>query len=105
VTTGTLLLEAIAVLLALPVVGAVGAGGLTMGPLVYLIALAAALVLLTAIQGRPWAIWMDLGLQPVLIAGYVIYPAVGVLGVLFTVVWALIAYFRAEVRRRLGPPD
>jgi hypothetical protein len=100
VTAGTLLLEAIVVLLALPVVGAVG-GGLTPASLLYLVALTAALVLLTGIQGRPWAIWVDLGLQPVLIAGYVIYPGVGVLGVVFTAVWALIAYFRAEVRRRL----
>jgi hypothetical protein len=100
VTAGILILEAIAVLLALPVVSAVGAGGLTVGPLVYLIALATALVLLTGIQSRPWAIWMDLGLQPVLIAGYLIYPGVGLLGVVFTVVWALIAYFRVEVLRR-----
>jgi hypothetical protein len=105
VMAATLLLEAIAVLLALPVVGALGNGGLTMAPLVYLIGLAAALVVLTGIQGRRWAIWVNLGLQPVLIAGFLVYPVVGVLGVLFTLVWALIAYFRAEVLRRLGPPD
>ncbi|HEU4361565.1 MAG TPA: DUF4233 domain-containing protein [Mycobacterium sp.] len=99
VLAAILLLEAIVVLLALPVVAVVG-GGLTAASLVYLVGLAVVLVLLTAIQGRPWAIWVDLGVQPVLIAGFVIYPGVGVVGVLFAAVWVLIAYFRAEVLRR-----
>jgi hypothetical protein len=29
-----------------------------------------------------------------------VYPGVGFIGVLFTGLWVLIAYFRAEVRRR-----
>ncbi|MGH3560396.1 MAG: DUF4233 domain-containing protein [Mycobacterium sp.] len=98
----TLVLEAIVVLLALPVVGAVG-GGLTVASLVYLVGLAVALVLLTGIQGRPWAIWMNLALQSVLIAGFIVYPGVGVVGVVFTAVWVLIAYFRAQVLRRHPP--
>jgi hypothetical protein len=99
VTAGTLILEAIAVLLALPVVGAVG-GGLTTASLVYLVGLAMALVTLAGIQGRHWAIWVNLALQPVLIAGFIVYPGVGILGVLFTVVWVLIACFRVEVLHR-----
>lgn len=102
VTAATLVLEAIVVLLALPVVGAVG-GGLTAASLVYLVGLAVALVLLTGIQGRSWAIWVNLGLQSVLIAGFIVYPGIGVVGVVFTAVWVLIAYFRAQVLRR-DPP-
>lgn len=99
VMAGTLILEAIVVLLALPVVGAVG-GGLTALALTYLIGLAVVLVLLTALQGRPWAIWVDLAVQLVLVAGFLVYPGVGVIGLLFAGVWALIAYLRAEVLRR-----
>lgn len=99
VMAGTLILEAIVVLLALPVVGAVG-GGLTPITLTYLIGLAVVLVLLTAVQGRPWAIWLDLAVQLVPIAGFVVYPGVGFIGLLFAGVWALIAYLRAEVLRR-----
>jgi hypothetical protein len=95
----TLILEAIVVLLAIPVVGAVG-GGLTAASLVYLIGLAAVLILLAGLQRRPWAIWVNLGVQVVLLAGFAVYPGVGFIGVLFTGLWALIAYFRAEVRRR-----
>lgn len=99
VMAGTLILEAIVVLLALPVVGAVG-GGLTPVALGYLIGLAVVLVLLTGLQGRPWAIWLDLAVQPVLIAGFLVYPGVGLIGLIFAGVWALIAYLRAEVLRR-----
>ena len=103
VMAGTLILEAIVVLLALPVVGAVG-GGLDGFSTTYLIGFAVLLVLLAGVQGRPWAIWANLGVQLLLIAGWVVYPGVGFIGVLFAVVWGLIYYLRAEVlrRQRLG---
>ncbi len=99
VMAATLVLEAIVVLLAIPVVGAVG-GGLTTVSLTYLIGLAALLVLLAGVQRRPWAVWVNLGAQVFVLAGFAVYPGVGVIGVLFTALWAVIAYFRAEVRRR-----
>ena len=99
----TLLLETIVILLAIPVVGAVG-GGLTAPSLSYLIGLAVLLILLTGLQRRPWAIWANLAVQVVPLAGFALYPGVGFIGLLFSGVWALIAYFRAEVRRRQGSP-
>lgn len=99
VMAATLILEAIVVLLAIPVVGAVG-GGLTSVSLGYLIGLAALLILLAGLQRRPWAIWANLGAQVILLAGFAVYPGVGVIGVVFTSLWALLVYFRAEVRRR-----
>ena len=99
VMAGTLILEAIVVLLALPVVGMVG-GGLTAWSMGYLIGFAVLLVLLAGVQGRPGAIWINLGVQLILVAGFAIYPAVGFIGVLFLVVWGVIAYLRAEVLRR-----
>jgi Protein of unknown function (DUF4233) len=101
VMAATLILEAIVVLLAIPVVGAVG-GGLTSVSLGYLIGLTVLLVLLAGLQRRPWAIWANLGVQVILLAGFAVYPGVGFIGVLFTGLWLLIAYFRAEVRRRQG---
>lgn len=97
----TLFLEAIVVLLAIPVVGAVG-GGLTTLSLAYLIGLAVLLILMTGVQRKPWAIWANLGVQVILLAGFAVYPGVGFIGVLFSGLWGLIAYFRAEVRRRQG---
>ena len=99
VMAATLLLEAIVVLLAIPVVGAVG-GGLNAASLSYLIGLSVLLILLAGLQRRPWAIWVNLGAQLVALAGFAVYPGVGFIGVLFAGLWAMIAYFRAEVRRR-----
>jgi hypothetical protein len=99
VMAATLILEAVVVLLAIPVVGAVG-GGLNAVSLGYLIGLTVLLVALAGLQGRPWAIWVNLGVQAILLAGFAVYPGVGFIGLLFTGVWALIAYLRAEVQRR-----
>jgi Protein of unknown function (DUF4233) len=113
VTAGTLILEAIVVLLALPVVGSVG-GGLNAVALTYLLGLTAVLIVLSGMQGRSWAVWADLGVQLIPIAGFAIYPGVGVIGLIFAAVWALILYVRSEVLRRErlgllpgqnGPPD
>ena len=99
VMAGTLILEAIVVLLALPVVATVG-GGLGAVSLGYLLGLAVLLVALAGVQGRRGAIWLNLAVQLVVIGGVAVYPGVGIVGVLFAVVWAVIAYLRAEVLRR-----
>jgi Protein of unknown function (DUF4233) len=113
VTAGTLILEAIVVLLALPVVSVVG-GGLTAGVLGYLLGLTAVLIVLAGLQGRSWAFRADLAVQLIPIAGFMVYPGVGIIGLLFAGVWGLIAYVRSEVLRRErygllpgqdGPPE
>lgn len=103
VMAGTLILEIITVLLALPVVSVVG-GGLTPWSATYLVGFAVVLGLLAGMQGRPWAIWANLGVQALLVIGFFVYPAIGFIGVLFAVVWGVIAYLRHEVlrRQRLG---
>ena len=103
VMAGTLILEIITVLLALPVVATVG-GGLTAWSTAYLVGFAALLGLLAGMQGRPWAIWANLGVQLLLVVGFFIYPAIGFIGLLFLVVWGVIAYLRNEMlrRQRLG---
>lgn len=99
VMAGTLILEAIVVLLALPVVARIG-GGLTAASGGYLVGFAVLLVLLCGLQGRSWAIWLNLAVQLVFIAGVVVHVAIGLIGVVFLVVWLVIAYLRAEVLRR-----
>jgi hypothetical protein len=99
VMAGTLILEAIVVLLALPVV-AVADDNLTAVTGTYLIGLAVVLIALAGLQGRPWAIWVNLAIQLVLIAGWAVSGAVGFIGLIFTGVWLLILYLRSEVKRR-----
>jgi hypothetical protein len=101
VMSATLVLEAIVVLLALPVAINLDAG---VGPagVVVICLLAAALIACCVIVRRPYAIPVILGLQAVMIAGAFITPTMGVMGLVFAGVWALILWFRAELRRRLA---
>ncbi|MDH6246912.1 DUF4233 domain-containing protein [Mycobacterium sp. OTB74] len=99
VMAGTLILEAIVVLLALPVVS-VFHGGLTPLSSGFLIGMAVVLILMSGMQGRSWALGANVGLQVVLIAGALIDVTIGIVGVIFLVVWLLILYLRTEVKCR-----
>ncbi|AMW19245.1 hypothetical protein BKG83_10360 [Mycobacteroides chelonae] len=101
VMAGTLILETIVVLLAVPVVKMVG-GGLSPLSLIYLIGVAVAMILLSGMQGRPWALQANLALQVVLVAGFFVHAAIGFVGLLFLGVWLLIWYMRNQVRDRQG---
>ena len=99
VMSGTLILEAIVVLLALPVVAVVSRNlNLVTGG--YIVGSAVLLILLCGVQGRPWAIWANVAAQFVVIAGWFVHPTIGFVGVMFLLVWLLIVYLRNEVRRR-----
>jgi len=100
VMAGTLVLEAIVVLLAIPVVATVG-GGPTAGSTVYLVGLALAMIVASGMQRRPYALKLNLALQAVMIAGFVVHPAIGSMGVLFAVVWAYILWLRRDIARRM----
>jgi len=101
VMSATLVLEAITVLLAIPVAANTGGG---VGPvgLIVICALAGLLVAACAIVSRRYALTVILSLQGVMIACWVITPPLGIMGIVFGLVWALILFFRGEFRRRLA---
>ncbi len=99
VMAGTLILEVIVVLLALPVVS-VFHGGLTPLSGGYLIGMAIVLALMSGMQGRSWALAANVGIQFVLILGAFIDVTIGIVGIIFLLVWLLIVYLRYEVKRR-----
>ncbi|MGZ8180016.1 DUF4233 domain-containing protein [Williamsia sp. SKLECPSW1] len=101
VMAGTLILEAIVVLLALPIVAKVG-GGLTAASTTFLVVVTVAMILGSGLQGRRWALYYDLLLQVVLIAGVVFHWSIGAVGVVFGLVWIYIAYIRRDVARRMA---
>lgn len=100
VMAGTLILEAIVVLLAFPIVVRVG-GGLTVWSGIYLAVLTVAMILGSGLQGRSWALSYDLALQAITIAGWFIHWSIGVVGVVFGLVWLYIAYIKRDVRLRM----
>ncbi|TLG12381.1 DUF4233 domain-containing protein [Nocardia cyriacigeorgica] len=100
VMAGTLVLEAIVVLLALPVVADVG-GGVSWLSGSYLVTLAVVMILGAGLQRRPWAVPFNLALQVLVIAGAFIHISIGVIGILFAIVWAFILILRNDVKRRM----
>ncbi|MEU1526960.1 DUF4233 domain-containing protein [Nocardia rhamnosiphila] len=100
VMAGALVLEAITVLLALPVVADI-AGGVTWVSGSYLVVLALVMIAGAGLQRRSWAVPFNLGLQvPVLIGG-VFHLSIAVIGVVFLAVWAFILLLRSDVKRRM----
>lgn len=101
VMSATLILEAIVVLLAIPVANNTGSGASAFGvALICLLALALAAA--CAYVSRPWFVPAALTLQGLMILGWLITPTLGVMGIVFALVWALVIWFRNEFRRRLA---
>jgi hypothetical protein len=101
VMAATLLLEVIVVLLAMPVVAKLGEGLATwQGVLIG--ALALALLVTCAFLRKPWGKWLAAGLQVVMIACWFAVVALGVLGLVFGAVWAVLLWMRHDVARRMA---
>ncbi|MDQ6658687.1 MAG: DUF4233 domain-containing protein [Actinomycetota bacterium] len=95
----TLVLEAITVLLAIPVARNTGNGTGSWG-VIAIVALALALIMSCMFVRKPAMTAVVTGLQLLTIAGWAISAPLGVVGVLFALVFAFIFYFRYEYRRR-----
>lgn len=101
VQAGTLILEAIVVGLALPVVAQLGDGltsfqGWAVG------GIAVAHVVCSGLLRFSWSIWVILGLQAALLAFVATLPWVAVIGVLFLAVWLWLMWLRRDVARRMA---
>lgn len=101
VVVAVLVLEGIVVLLALPVVAKLG-DGLATWQGVLVSALALALFAACAVAGRPWAVGLALALQAVLIGCWFAVPALGILGLIFGLVWGCLLWLRRDVARRMA---
>lgn len=101
VAAASLLLEVVVVLLSMPVVAHIGSGLATwQGVLVGVLAFA--LLVTCAFLRRPWGLWVAAGLQVVMIVCWVALPALGVLGLVFGLVWAVLLWMRWDVGRRMA---
>lgn len=101
VMAGMLVLEAIVVLLALPVVATTG-DGMTPATGGYVVALGLAMIVMSGMQRRPWALRANLGLQVLAIAAFVFSAPLGAVGVLFAAVWAYLMYLRHDIAARMA---
>jgi uncharacterized protein DUF4233 len=101
VCAATLTLEAIVVALALLVLPKFGEGATPFGVTV-IAGLAVAMIVAAGLQRRRWGLWFALGLQAVMIACGLLVPALGVLGVVFALVWAGILLLRRDLLGKMA---
>lgn len=102
VLSGTLVLEAITVLLALLVVLKVDSGEhWTTFNWVYITVIGLAHLVMAFLQKVPGAMWINLALQLPLIFGFFVHWSVTVIGVVFGLVWYFIVKLRSEMVQRM----
>ncbi|GAA0242292.1 DUF4233 domain-containing protein [Saccharothrix mutabilis subsp. mutabilis] len=101
IMAGTLILEAIVVALALPVVAKLG-GGVGTGTGYLVLGLIVAFIVTCGLLKRPWAVWIIAALHVVMIASLFLMTALGVIGILFTLVWAYLLWLRRDVAKRMA---
>ena len=101
VYAATLTLEAIVVALALLVLPKFGEGATPFGVTV-IAALAVAMVVAAGLQRRSWGLWLALALQAVMIACGLLVPALGVMGVVFALVWGGILLLRRDLAGKMA---
>lgn len=101
VMAGTLVLEAIVVALALLVVAKLY-GGLATGVGIVVGVVVVVLVVLCGLLRRPWSVGVIVAAQVALIACFVGSVPVGVIGVLFALVWGWLFWLRRDVARRMA---
>ena len=100
VMAGTMVLEAIVTALALFVLGRVD--HLSGWPVAAVGVLALLMVVASGFFGRPWGIPFALVLQALALLGFVLSVPLGVVGVLFALVWAYLLWVRRDVARRIA---
>ena len=101
VCAAVLALESIVVALALLVLPKFGSGATPTGVAV-IAGVAVALLVAAFLQRRPWGLGPALGLQPAVIACGLLVGALGVLGVVFALVWAGILLLRRDLLGKLA---
>lgn len=102
VFAAALVLEAIVVLLALLVFARFGSGPAPVGVAV-IVGLAVLMFVGSGLQRRPWGLWLALGLQvATVVAGFLLVTPLGVVGVVFALVWAGLLLMRRDVARKMA---
>lgn len=96
-------MEAIVVGLALLVVNRIG-GGLGAPAGWYTAGLALAMFVVAFVQRHSWGLGLALALQVAMVVCWFANPALGVLGLLFLLVWGFLLYVRWAVARRQRIP-
>lgn len=102
VFSGAMCMEAITFYLVLTVIARVDNGEYwTTGNWVFVTALATVMLVWAFFQRSRWAIPMNIALQVVALAGFLVHPAMGIVALLYIAVWGYILYLRSALIERM----
>lgn len=103
VMAGTHILEAIVILLVLTVIARVdeGAHASTFN-YVFIIGLGVAMVAAAFMQRASWALHLNVCLQVLAVATFIVHPAAGVCGLMFAAVWWYIYHLKGNMEQRMA---
>jgi len=102
VFAAVLILESIVVLLALLVFARFGSGPPAVGVAV-IVGLAVLMIVGSGLQRQPWGLGFALVVQvATIVAGFVLVTPLGVVGVIFGLVWVVLLLMRRDVARRMA---
>ncbi|MBV7294972.1 DUF4233 domain-containing protein [Corynebacterium sp. TAE3-ERU12] len=102
VMAGTLVMQSISVLLGLSVVARVAEGTLaTPWRMGYVAFLGIALLVMAFLQKKSWALKADLGLQVLGVLAVFVHWSMGLVGLLFLLVWFYILHLRKALLERM----
>ncbi|NLZ58259.1 MAG: DUF4233 domain-containing protein [Corynebacterium sp.] len=102
VMAGTLVMEAITIALVLTVILRVDNGAYwTTFNWVYVTAVAVAMLLAAFMQRFTWSIPMNLGLQVLALAGVFVHFSMGIVAVIFILVWVYLLFLRKNLIERM----
>ncbi|GAA2354671.1 DUF4233 domain-containing protein [Saccharopolyspora halophila] len=100
IMAATLSLEFLTFLLALPVVWQLG-GGVSSAGFAIVATLSVLMLVAAFVQRRSWGLGFALALQAAMILCFFVHPAVGVMGLIFALIWGYILYLRNDLARRM----
>jgi hypothetical protein len=102
VFAAALVLEAIVVLLALLVFARFGSGPAPVG-IAVIVGLALLMIVGSGLQRRPWGLGFALALQAAtIVAGFLLVTPLGVVGIVFALVWLGLLLMRRDVARKMA---
>ncbi|MFC0113343.1 DUF4233 domain-containing protein [Kibdelosporangium aridum] len=101
VMAGALLIEAIVVALALLVVHRTG-GGLASWKGVLVGGIVLGLILTCGLLRFSWAMYVVIALQVIMLVSFFAVPELGVLGLIFGLVWTYLFWLRRDVAKRMA---
>lgn len=102
VCAGTLVMQAIVILLVLTVIARIDEGAHMVGwKIAYVVVLGLTMIVASGLQRKPWAMALNLTLAGLSVLGWIVHYSMGVVGIFFLIVWVYVLFLRSSLQKRI----